>query len=626
MLTIQGLSYRIGERLLLDRAQLAIAAGCRIGLIGRNGCGKTTLLRLITGELDAESGRIDMPRRARFVLVSQEAPSGLRSVLETVLAADEERRALLGEAEEATDPQRIADIHTRLDDIDSQSAPARAAAILAGLGFDEAAQQRPVEHFSGGERMRVAIAAALFAEPEILLLDEPTNHLDFEATLWLTGYLATYAKTLIVVSHDRQLLNAIPTDIVLVENGKLTRYAGNFDRFQRTRLEQLSLASREQKKLVARRRHMQDFVDRFRYKATKARQAQSRIKALAKLPPAEPLIERAPVVFDFPEPPALPPPLITLDGVAAGYDGKPVLRDLDLRLDADDRIALLGANGNGKSTLAKLLAGRLAPLHGTLIRGTKLRVGYFAQHQSEELDYARTAIHHMSALMPAAQERQVRAHLGRFGLAQQTGETAVANLSGGEKARLLIALMCPHTPHILILDEPTNHLDIDSRAALINALNAFSGAVVLVTHDRHIVSMVADRLWLVADGACRPFDGDVDDYEASILRQRRLERRRGANGAREPTRRDSRKAAAAQRADLAQWRKAAREAEASLSRLADARRKVEEALADPRLYEGPPSRIAELNQLKSKLGAEIAAAETTWLNAQAKVETRAVDS
>ena len=625
MLIIQSLSYRIGERLLLDSAQLAIADGCRIGLIGRNGCGKTTLLRLTTGELDAESGRIDMPRRARIALVSQEAPGGMQSAIDTVLAADRERQALLGEVVEATDPQRIADIHTRLDDIDSHSAPARAAAILAGLGFDAAAQLHPVEHYSGGERMRVAIAAALFAEPELLLLDEPTNHLDFEATLWLTGYLANYAKTLIVVSHDRQLLNSIPTDIVLLENGKLARYSGNFDRFQRTRLEQISQASREQKKVMARRRHMQAFVDRFRYKATKARQAQSRIKALAKLPPVEPLVERAPVAFDFPEPPALPPPLITLERVAAGYDGRPVLRDLDLRLDADDRIALLGANGNGKSTLAKLLAGKLAPLHGTLIRGTKLRVGYFAQHQSEELDYARTAIHHMSALMPSAPERRVRAHLGRFGLAQQTGETTVANLSGGEKARLLIALMCPHTPHVLILDEPTNHLDIDSRAALVDALNAFSGAVVLVTHDRHIVSMVADRLWLVADGACRPFDGDVDDYEASILRQRRLERRRGTDGSREPTRRDARKAAAAQRAELARWRKAARQAEAGLSRLAAARRKVEEALADPRLYEGPPSRIAELNQLKAKLGAEIAAAETTWLDAQAKFEARSAE-
>ncbi len=626
MLEIQNLTYRIGDRLLLDRAQLAVPAGCRIGLIGRNGCGKTTLLRLISAELDAESGRIDMPRRTRMSLVSQDAPSGPRSVIETVLAADAERQALLAVAQRATDPQAIADVHTRLGDIGAHAAPARAASVLAGLGFDEAAQQNPVEHYSGGERMRVAIAAALFAEPELLLLDEPTNHLDFEATLWLTGYLTTYPHSLIVVSHDRQLLNAIPTDIVLVENGKLARHSGNFERFQRTRLEQLSLASKEQKKVMARRRHMQAFVDRFRYKASKARQAQSRIKALTKLPPPEPLVEPAPVVFDFPEPPTLSPPLITLDGVAAGYDGRPVVRNLDLRLDGDDRVALIGANGNGKSTMAKLLAGKLDPIDGTVTRAQKLRVGYFAQHQGEELNPGRSAIEHMSVLMPSAPERQVRAHLGRFGLAREKGETTVANLSGGEKARLLIALMCMDAPQVLILDEPTNHLDIDSRAALIDALNAFSGAVVLVTHDRHIVTMVAERLWLVADGTCQTFDGDVADYEAAVLRQRSQERRRRTEVRREPSRRDTRRTAAAQRANLAQWRKAAQEAEANLARLADAWRKVEAALADPRLYEGPSARISELNQLKAKLGAEITAAESAWLDAQARVEARGEES
>ena len=626
MLEIQNLTYRIGDRLLLDRAQLAVPAGCRIGLIGRNGCGKTTLLRLISAELDAESGRIDMPRRTRMSLVSQDAPSGPRSVIETVLAADAERQALLAVAQRATDPQAIADVHTRLGDIGAHAAPARAASVLAGLGFDEAAQQNPVEHYSGGERMRVAIAAALFAEPELLLLDEPTNHLDFEATLWLTGYLTTYPHSLIVVSHDRQLLNAIPTDIVLVENGKLARYSGNFERFQRTRLEQLSLASKEQKKVMARRRHMQAFVDRFRYKASKARQAQSRIKALTKLPPPEPLVEPAPVVFDFPEPPTLSPPLITLDGVAAGYDGRPVVRNLDLRLDGDDRVALIGANGNGKSTMAKLLAGKLDPIDGTVTRAPKLRVGYFAQHQGEELNPGRSAIEHMSVLMPSAPERQVRAHLGRFGLAREKGETTVANLSGGEKARLLIALMCMDAPQVLILDEPTNHLDIDSRAALIDALNAFSGAVVLVTHDRHIVTMVAERLWLVADGTCQTFDGDVADYEAAVLRQRSQERRRRTEVRREPSRRDTRRTAAAQRANLAQWRTAAQEAEANLARLADAWRKVEAALADPRLYEGPSARISELNQLKAKLGAKITAAESAWLDAQARVEARGEES
>ncbi|MCB2103010.1 MAG: ABC-F family ATP-binding cassette domain-containing protein, partial [Rhodobacterales bacterium] len=499
MLHINDLTYRIGGRTLFEGASVVVPMGHKVGLVGANGTGKTTLFRLICGAAAPDSGTIQVRARARVGQVAQEAPAGPESLLDTVLAADTERAALLAEAETATDPERIAHVHTRLADIDAHTAPARAAAILSGLGFDTAAQARPCSDFSGGWRMRVALAAALFARPDLLLLDEPTNHLDLEAALWLEGHLASWPGTLIVISHDRDLLNRAVDGIVHLWGGTLTRYAGGYDRFEATRSAQLVLQEKARRKQEAERQRIQAFVDRFRAKATKARQAQSRMKMLERMQPIAAVIEDRATLFDFPAPDPLPPPLVTLDGVDAGYvPGQPVLRGLDLRIDMDDRIALLGANGNGKSTLIRLLGGRLEPMAGAVRRPGKLRVGYFAQHQTEELDADASPLDHLARRLPDKRESQVRAHLGGFGFGVEKADTRVRDLSGGEKARLLFALMSLDAPHVLLLDEPSNHLDVDARQALVEALNAYQGAVILVSHDPHLIELVADRLWLVA--------------------------------------------------------------------------------------------------------------------------------
>ena len=627
MLQLSDITYRIGERLLLNEASAFIPTGHRVALVGRNGTGKTTLLRLIMGEVESEGGKVRVPAKARIAAVAQEAPAGPANLVETVLAAHGELAALTAEAAETTDPTRIAEVHARLAEINAHTAPARAATILAGLGFDEAAQQRPVGEFSGGWRMRVALAATLFIEPEILLLDEPTNHLDLEATIWLESYLAAYPHTMLLVSHDRDLLNRVPNQILHLDAGKLTMYAGNYDRFENTRRERRRFAAKELAKQIDQRRHMQAFVDRFRYKASKARQAQSRLKALERLPSLEPIVEDSPVLLDFPPPEALPPPLITLDHVAVGYDGQPVLRHLDQRIDMDDRIALLGANGNGKSTLAKLLAGRLAPLSGKLQASTKLRVGYFAQHQADELDLARTPFDHMAKLMANAPVAKIRGQLGRFGFGEHHANTKVADLSGGEKARLLLAIICHAAPHMLILDEPTNHLDIDTREALVQALAVYPGAVILISHDPHLISLIADRLWLVGDGTCTPYDGDLDDYR---LLQRQEANRRAGKGqtAKVPketgerlSKRQRRQAAANARFDGDTLRREARRAEAELAKLTAAKTKIETALAHPGTYDGPAEKLNELNRLLARVTRQITAAETKWLDAQEKLET-----
>ena len=528
MLQIIDLTYRIAGRTLLEGASATVPTGHKAGLVGPNGAGKSTMLKLLVGALTSDGGEVSMPSGARIGSVAQEAPGGRASLLDTVLAADTERAALLVEAEQLDtsdnhdDPARIAFVHQRLADIEAHRAPARAAEILAGLGFDDAAQRRACSEFSGGWRMRVALAAALFAGPDILLLDEPTNHLDLEATIWLESYLKDYSGTLLLVSHDRELLNAIPDMIIHLEEGKLVTYRGNFDQFRRQRSERQQHQAAALAKQAAERKHMEEFVARFRAKATKARQAQSRIKALARMETLAPIIEDRVVQFDFPQPAPLPPPLVTMDDLSVGYDGKPVLSHLNLRIDADDRIALLGANGNGKSTLVKLLAGRLAPLAGGIAKSSKLRVGYFAQHQAEELDLSLTALEQAKKTMQTP-EQKVRAHLGRFGFSQDRSGTRVGSLSGGEKARLLFALMARDAPNILLLDEPTNHLDIESREALVRALNDYEGAVILVTHDPALVELVADRLWLVAGGKVRPFDGDLDDYKKLLLQKRTAE-------------------------------------------------------------------------------------------------------
>jgi ATP-binding cassette subfamily F protein 3 len=625
MLTIEGLTYRIAGRTLLKGAAARLPAGSRVGLVGRNGTGKSTLLRLIAGDIAPDAGEIRMARGARIGTVAQEAPTGRRTPLEIVLDADTERASLLTEAGSATDPHRIAAIHERLADIDAHRAEARAAAILAGLGFDEAAQARPVDEYSGGWRMRIALAAALFAEADLLLLDEPTNHLDLEATMWLEGFLASYPNTMLLVSHDRDLLNRAVGGILHLQGRTLTFYRGGYDRFDRTRREALVRQSAMATRQAAERKRIEAFIERFRYKATKARQAQSRIKALARMEPIAAVVEDRTERFDFPQPEALAPPIVALDGASVGYAaGAPVLRRLNLRIDMDDRIALLGANGNGKTTLLRLLAGRLDPAGGKIVRSAKLKVGYFAQNQLEELPDGVTAGAHMAALMPNLPESRVRAHLGRFGLTGARAGTRIADLSGGEKARLLLAAITREAPHLLLLDEPTNHLDVDAREALVQALNEYEGAVLLVSHDSHLVDLIADRLWLVEGGTCVPFDGDLADYRRSLLEAGRAERREARaskpdNGT--ANKADARRRRAAAREATAALRKRAKAAEAALEKLNAEKDRLHEKLADPKVYDGPADAVAALNRRAGEIERDIEAAEAVWLDASAALDT-----
>ncbi|KAA5603898.1 ABC-F family ATP-binding cassette domain-containing protein [Roseospira marina] len=630
MLQINALTYRIGGRLLFDGASVALPAGARVGLVGRNGTGKSTLLRLILGEIAPDSGAIVVHPRARVGRLAQEAPDGPDSLIDCVLAADTERAALLAELEHTTDGHRIGAIHERLTAIEAHTAEARAARILSGLGFPADHHGRAVRDYSGGWRMRVALAAVLFARPDLLLLDEPTNHLDLEATLWLEGHLASYPGTVLIISHDRALLNRAVNRIWHLEGLKLTSYGGDYDTFEKTRREQMDLQARAYEKQQAQRQKIQAFVDRFRAKATKARQAQSRIKLLEKMEMVAPVIEDHAISFDFPSPRPLAPPLVSITNGVAGYGDTAVLRRLNLRLDMDDRVALLGANGNGKSTLAKVLAGRLDLMGGDMSASSKLSVGYFAQHQLEELVPGQTPLWHLRRLMPEANDTKVRAHLGRFDFTAQHVDTPVGNLSGGEKARLLIALMSREAPHLMILDEPTNHLDIDTREALVAALNAFEGAVVLITHDPHLVELAADRLWLVDCGTVAAFDGDMGDYRRLLLERAREDRREaraeseaakgGTGGASARDRKDERRAAAELRQRTAPLRKAIQAAEQEIERLTAEKSRLEARLADPKLYDGPADRLTALQKELGTVGKTLEAAETRWMEAQEALE------
>jgi ATP-binding cassette subfamily F protein 3 len=633
MLQITDLTYRIAGRTLLEGASASIPTGHKAGLVGPNGAGKSTMLKLLTGVLTADGGEVGMPTGARVGSVAQEAPGGQISLLDAVLAADVERAALLAEAEALEssdfdgDPMRIAHVHQRLADIEAHRAPARAAEILAGLGFDEETQARACSEFSGGWRMRVALAAALFAGPDILLLDEPTNHLDLEATIWLEAYLKSYAGTLLLVSHDRELLNAIPDMIIHLDQGKLITYRGNFDQFRRQRSERQAHQAAALAKQTAARQHMEEFVARFRAKATKARQAQSRIKALARMEILAPVIEDRVVRFDFPAPAPLAPPLVTIEGANVGYDGHVVLSGLNLRIDGDDRIALLGANGNGKSTLVKLLAGRLAPMGGHMAKSAKLKTGYFAQHQADEFDLSLTALEQAKKAMPGVTEEKVRAHLGRFGFSQERSGTKVGSLSGGEKARLLFALMAKEAPNILLLDEPTNHLDVESREALVRALNDYEGAVILVTHDPTLVELVADRLWLVDGGKVKPFDGDLDDYRKLLLEKRRSAKRSDKQERKTSADREAaRRTAADKRAALAPLRRVVEAAERDMAMLGREIAVLDAKLADPALYTGPAAQLNEVQAKRGKLGVRMAAAEQKWLEATTALDEAGPDS
>lgn len=636
MLHLNDVTLRVAGRPLLEGATLHLPAGQRMGLVGRNGTGKSTLLRLIAGEIQPDLGAVRLRAGARIGMVAQEAPGGEATPLEAVLAADKERTALLAKAEGGDDPGRLAEVHDRLAAIGAEAAPARAASILNGLGFDEAAQGRPLSSFSGGWRMRVALAAVLFLEPDLLLLDEPTNHLDLEAATWLEAHLRRYPRTLLMVSHDRDLLNAVPQRIAHLEARGLNAYNGAYDTFARARAERRALAEKGRARQAAERAHIQSFVDRFRYKASKARQAQSRIKLLEKMrevapPPAEPE-----VVFAFPAGAVPAPPMVTFDQARVGYDGRAVLDRIDLRLDPDDRIALLGANGNGKSTFAGLLAGRLGTMAGEVVRARGLKVGFFAQHQIEDLEPDEDPVQHVRARLPKETVQQARARLARFGLGSERAETAARHLSGGEKTRLALCLMCLEAPQLLILDEPTNHLDIDSREALVEALNEFPGAVVLISHDRHLVELVADRLWLVADGRVRPYEGDLDDYRRLLLETSgggngRSALARGAQttaaatasaGDERPRQaaEQQRLPAAERRSRLAPLRQAARQAELDMRRLATERARLEARLADPATYAVGGGDAAALRRRLSELTGEAAEAEARWLAAEERIE------
>ncbi|MDD9716193.1 ABC-F family ATP-binding cassette domain-containing protein [Dinoroseobacter sp. PD6] len=612
MLRIDDISYSVEGRPLLEHASAVIPNGHKVGLVGRNGTGKTTLFRLIRGELTLDTGEITLPRGARIGGVSQEVPGNEVSLLNTVLAADTERAGLMAEAETATDPGRIAEIQTRLADIDAWSAEARASSILRGLGFTEPETHQPCSAFSGGWRMRVALAAVLFSQPDLLLLDEPTNYLDLEGALWLEAYLARYPHTVLIVSHDRGLLNRAVGGILHLEDRKLTFYTGPYDQFARQRAEKRALQAAAARKQDAKRAHLESFVNRFKAKASKAKQAQSRVKMLEKMETIRVPEDAARTVFTFPIPEELSPPIVATEGASVGYDGTAVLRGLSLRIDQDDRIALLGRNGEGKSTLSKLLAGRLEAMDGTLTASNKLRIGFFAQHQVDELRVEETPLQHLLRVRPDEGQARLRARLAGFGLMAAQAETEVGRLSGGQKARLSLLLATLDAPHLLILDEPTNHLDIESREALVEALTAYTGAVILVSHDMHLLSLVADRLWLVKDGHVAPYEDDLEAYRQMLLTPDKPRKPKAAPEA--APKRPSRDAILALRAE-------ARKCEERVKKITEMQEKLSKKLADPALYEDAKAGELETwNRKYAEVMDGLDRAEAMWMAALEKLE------
>jgi ATP-binding cassette, subfamily F, member 3 len=615
MLKIEDITYNVEGRPLFEGASATIPTGHKVGLVGRNGAGKTTLFRLIRGELALEGGAITLPQRARIGGVAQEVPSSETSLLHTVLGADTERASLMAEAETAHDAHRIAEIQARLADIDAWSAEGRASSILKGLGFDADQQLMPCSAFSGGWRMRVALAGVLFAQPDYLLLDEPTNYLDLEGALWLESYLQKYPHTVIIISHDRGLLNRAVQGILHLDNRKLTYWQGGYDQFARQMAERRAVLQAEAKKVEARRAHLQSFVDRFKAKASKAVQAQSRVKMLEKLTPITAPEEAKKVVFTFPAPEELAPPIINLDGAAVGYGGPLVLKRLNLRIDQDDRIALLGRNGEGKSTLSKLLAGKLQAAEGRFAKSSKLRIGYFAQHQVDELHLDETPLQHIMRLRPAEGQPRLRARLAGFGLMADQADTVVARLSGGQKARLSLLLATIDAPHLLILDEPTNHLDIESREALVEALTEYPGAVILVSHDMHLLGLVADRLWLVKGGAVTPYTEDLEAYRRQLLA--------GEDDVKVADKPVERKAKPS-RDEILALKAEVRKCEERLAKLNDMRDKLAKKLADPALYEeARKGEVATWNGKYAEVMEALDRAEALWLSAQERLEAAA---
>jgi ATP-binding cassette, subfamily F, member 3 len=615
MLTLNGITVRLGGRTILDRASAALPPGSRVGLIGRNGAGKSTMVRVIAGMLEPDEGSADRPRGTRIGYIAQEAPAGDATPFDTVLAADVERAELMAESETTQDPDRLGDVYERLIAIDAYTAPARAGQILTGLGFDEDMQHRPLDSFSGGWKMRVALAALLFSKPDLLLLDEPSNHLDLEAVMWLEDFLRAYPATIVVVSHERDFLNNVVDHILHLQGGKVTLYAGGYDSFERQRAERMAQAAAAKANQDVQRAKLQDYIARNSARASTAKQAQSRQKMLAKMQPIAELANDPTLSFDFPDPTELRPPLITLDMASVGYAETPILKRLNMRMDPDDRIALLGRNGNGKTTLARLLAAQLTPMEGEVNATAKMRVGYFTQYQVEELDADDTPLAHMTRVMKGASPAAVRAQLGRFGFSGDRATANVGKMSGGEKARLALALITRDAPHLLILDEPTNHLDVDAREALVRALNEYKGAVLLVSHDRHMVETTADRLVLVHDGTAREFDGSLDDYVQLILA--------GDGKPVEPKRKKETPRAAAERREAEKAaKKRARDAEAELASLTAERSAVDQAMAEPAAAAPALAKLTmtELIKRRSDLQSRIERLESEWLAASEALE------
>ncbi len=621
MLSLNGITVRLGGRTILDRATAALPPGSRVGLIGRNGAGKSTMVRVIAGLLEPDEGSADMPRGARIGYIAQEAPAGDSTPLETVLAADTERAALLTEAEAFDGTgcmDRLGEVHERLIAIDAYAAPSRAARILVGLGFDEEAQSRPLDSFSGGWKMRVALAALLFSQPDLLLLDEPSNHLDLEAVMWLEDFLQSYRATIVVVSHERDFLNNVVDHILHLQGGKITLYPGGYDAFERQRAERMAQLAAAKANQDTQRAKLQEYIARNSARASTAKQAQSRAKMLSKMQPIAEAANDPTLSFDFPNPTELRPPLITLDHAAVGYGGTPILSRLNLRMDPDDRIALLGRNGNGKTTFARLLAAQLAPLDGEMNATAKMKVGYFTQYQVEELEADDTPLAHMTRVMKDASPAAVRGQLGRFGFSGDRATARVGSMSGGERARLALALVTREAPHLLILDEPTNHLDVDAREALVQALNAYTGAVLLVSHDRHMLELTADRLVLVDHGTAREYDGSLDDYIAMILSG-------DGKGAEKPKggTKQERKAAAGRREADKALKKEARDAEAELGKLTAERAAVDRAMFDPSTADATLGKLTmtELMKRRADLNDRIEASEARWMAASEALET-----
>lgn len=617
MLTLRDITVRLGGRTIIDGASATLPQNGKIGLIGRNGAGKSTLVKTIIGELDPDGGSVEMPRRAKLGYIAQEAPSGTRTPFDAVVEADTERTELLAEAETCTDPNRLGDLHERLIAIDAYTAPARAARILVGLGFDEEMQGRPLDSYSGGWKMRVALASLLFSEPDVMLLDEPSNHLDLEATLWLENFLKGYPKTLLVISHERDLLNTVVDHILHLQQGKLVLYPGDYDSFERIRAERAAQAEAARASQDAQRKKLSEYVAKNSARASTAKQAQSRAKMLAKMQPIAAMSEDPSLSFDFPSPNELRPPLVTLDLAAVGYvEDKPILRRLNLRIDPEDRIALLGRNGNGKTTLARLLARQLEPMEGSLTFSPKIRIGYFTQYQVEELPMNSTPLELMTRAMDGKPPVAVRGQLGRFGFSGNRATSETGTLSGGERARLALALVTRDAPHMLILDEPTNHLDVDAREALVQALNAFEGAVILVSHDRHMVELVADRLVLVDGGQAENYDGSMEDYVDFVLGRNQPKADGGNSKADGPA---VKKSGAVAREELKALRKKVTEAETRMKRLQAQLDDLDAALASPGTATGV--NIGELGRRHAAVTIEMSQAEEKWLEVNEVLET-----